>query len=256
MKYKNFPTILIMILITFLVIGANIKHKKVIIDLGPVQEKILLCNSFDTVYFNTKTRCPDWVKWKITVDKITQKNKFSRDNFPFTADTCIPNMYRITTSEYNNSGYDRGHICPAADNTFSKQAMKDCMLMTNICPQTPELNRGSWKILEDKCRDWAIKYDVIYIVAGPIFEDSIKCIGKNKKIQVPDKFFKVIMTKKLGQERALGFIFKNDKNQNDKNIFSRAVSVDSVEKLTGFDFFDWLPDSLENRIEKKSYVEW
>lgn len=209
----------------------------------------LLENKFDTVLFNTETNCAEWVKWKITVDR---KPKVKRSKFPFTADDTRLLTDKVTSEDYNGSGYDRGHLSPAADNSHSTEAMKDCMEMTNIIPQTPELNRGPWKKLEENCRDWC-KRDgsTVYIVAGPIYSDTaeVKFIGRKRKIQVPDKCFKVVLIAKRYNEKAMGWIMENNNNP-EPDYQKYRVSVDSIEKLTGYDFFNWLPDSLENEIEK------
>lgn len=215
------------------------------------QEKfILLENKFDTILFNRETNCAEWVKWKITVDR---KSKVKRSKYPFTADDTPLLTEKVTSSDYSYSGYDRGHLSPAADNEHSHEAMKDCMEMTNIIPQTPELNRGPWKTLEEKCRSWC-KRDgsTVYIVAGPIYSDTaeVKFIGGKRKIQVPDKCFKVVLIAKRRHEKAMGWIMENN-NSPEPDYQRYRVSVDSVEKLTGYDFFDWLPDSLEEKIERE-----
>lgn len=210
---------------------------------------ILLINPFDTILFNPDTKCAEWVKWKITVDRLKKNKKVSRSDYPFTPDNTplIREQDKVTTQDYSGSGYDRGHLNPAADNKHSKVAMKDCMEMTNIVPQTPELNRGPWKTLEESCRKWAVGYkSTVYVVAGPVFSDSaeVKFIGRG--IQVPDKCFKVILINKPMIAR--GWIMDNSGDvRKDYQVYE--VSVDSVEALTGYDFFDWLPDSIENKIE-------
>ena len=96
-------------------------------------------------------------------------------------------------ADYYNSGYDRGHLCPAGDNKWNQKAMDECFLMTNMCPQTHALNAGIWNSIEQQCRTWAKKYGKVYIVCGPIFlNKQHRKLGKNKVV-VPDAFFKVIL---------------------------------------------------------------
>ena len=91
------------------------------------------------------------------------------------------------------SGYDRGHMAPAADMKWSKQAMEESFYMSNICPQNPNLNRGDWNDLEEKSRQWAKKYGAVYIACGPIYDTKRpKRIGNNK-VAVPHAFYKVIL---------------------------------------------------------------
>ena len=95
------------------------------------------------------------------------------------------------SNDYTKSGYDRGHMAPAADMKWSKQAMAESFYMSNICPQNPNLNRGDWNDLEEKSRQWAKKYGAVYIACGPVYDHGKpKRIGNNK-VAVPDAFYKV-----------------------------------------------------------------
>ena len=130
---------------------------------------------------------------------------------------------------------------------WNRQAMIESFYMSNICPQVGNLNRGDWNDLEELCRDWADKYGRIYIACGPIFDSkSPKRIGGHK-VAVPDRFFKVILIYNRKNPIALGFIFKNIARSQDLEKY--MVTVDSVENVTGMDFFSKLPDEVENRIE-------
>src|SRR5450759_1124712 len=82
------------------------------------------------------------------------------------------------SSDYTKSGYDRGHLCPAADMGFNPVAMEESFFMSNISPQVPDFNRGLWKELEMTVRKWAIKEHKLYVVTGPVFKDSKGSIGK------------------------------------------------------------------------------
>ena len=149
-----------------------------------------------------------------------------------------------------NSRYDRGHMCPAGDNKWDKQAMSESFLFTNICPQNPGLNKYEWNDVEMMCRDWARKYGAIDIVCGPMFDNvgEQKTIGKNK-VWVPTRFFKVVLCRK-GEAKAIGFIYRNEGK---KQLMEDAVcSVDEVERLTGIDFFPALDDKTERKIEAKA----
>ena len=130
--------------------------------------------------------------------------------------------------------------------------------MTNICPQNGNLNQYDWRHLEEQCREWAIKYGKIYIVAGPIFYTKIyKTVGEHK-VAVPDAFFKVILTisnNSSKEIKTIEFIYQNIAQRHKMEYY--ACSVDEVEKVTGFDFFYQLPDSIENVIEASSnFNEW
>lgn len=154
--------------------------------------------------------------------------------------------------DYLHSGYDRGHLVPAADMKWSAKAMSETFLMSNISPQIHAFNGGIWSKLEKKVRSWAINNKEIYIVTGPVLKKGLPTIGKNK-VSVPSYFYKVILDAKEPDLKAIGFIIPN---QNIKAPFwNYAVSVDSVESLTGIDFFPALPDELENNLESKSEIK-
>lgn len=117
--------------------------------------------------------------------------------------------------------------------------------MSNMSPQAPSLNRGKWKSLEEQVRKWAKTKGEIYVVTGPVFKDNLGTIGEG--VTIPGYYYKVIYDPKA--ERMFAAVMPNRKIAEDISYF--AVSVDSVEALTGLDFFADLPDELENRIEAK-----
>ena len=159
-----------------------------------------------------------------------------------------------TTNDYRNSGYDRGHMCPAAEQKWSAEAMDDCFVMANMCPQDHSLNSGAWNTLENKERNWAVRDSAIVIVAGPIYNaDDIKTIGNG--VLVPSAFFKVLLAPYVEKPRAIAFVFPNMSSPGSMQNY--VMTVDDVEKLTGYDFFSSLPDDIENEVESKaSFREW
>lgn len=204
-----------------------------------------------TVSYNPELKIPNWVAWHLTAERLM--GAASRKNAKFCEDDDVPEP-RATTYDYINSRYDRGHMCPAADNKWSQQAMDESFLMTNICPQIGSLNRGGWNSLEIQCRKWVEEYGDIYIVAGPIlYKGKHKRIGENKVV-VPEAFFKVVLCLR-DEPKAIGFIYKNARSEGDKADY--VNSIDQVERITGIDFFPTLPDSIENRVEAAAdYYIW
>jgi len=220
-------------------------------QVGRIANEIFLKKHQFNVSYNTTTLCPNYVSWVLTKDML--RGNAQRSN-KFMADESVSSKYRMDYYDYNGSGYDRGHMCPAGDHKNSQPAMDASFLMTNICPQNHGLNAGDWNDLEQQCRYWARNYGKLYIVCGPIFyknnDSTRKRIGKRKnlRVSVPDAFFKVVLS--MGKNpKAIGFIYPN-RNGN-KDIRDYAVSVDEVEKRTGFDFFINLDDAIEKRIEKE-----
>lgn len=200
--------------------------------------------------FNPDNHTPNWVGWELLGSEadgpVSRSNQFWQDE---SVSGCP------TTDDYRRSGYDRGHICPAADQKWSQQAMSDCFVLANICPQDGALNRGAWQTLEKKERLWAKRDSAIVIVAGPIYETSdTKRIGATG-VRVPSAFFKAICAPYLDKPRAIAFVYPNMTAPG--NMQNYAMSIDDLEKLTGFDFFSTLPDDIEDMIEASaSFKEW
>lgn len=202
------------------------------------------------VSFNKDNKTPNWVAWELlgseTDGAESRYNTFWQDQ---KVEGC-PN-----TKDYSRSGYDRGHLCPAADQKWSRQAMIDCFSMANMAPQNHSLNSGAWNTLEKKERIWAQRDSAIVIIAGPIYEkNDTERIG-DAGVRVPSAFFKVIIAPYIESPRGIGFIYPNMSSPG--NMKDYSMSIDEVEKITGIDFFYNLPDELENRIESvASFKEW
>lgn len=196
-----------------------------------------------TVSYNSFYKTPNWVAWELT--RKETEGEEGRTN-KFLPDPELPEP-RVTTSDYTRSGYDRGHMAPAADMKWSRQAMKESFYMSNICPQNRKLNRDDWGDLEESCRKWAEKYGTVHIACGPIYDTkSPKRIGKSR-VAVPDRFFKVVLIYNRKNPMAMGFLFDNKAHH--QNLKNYMVTVDKVEEETGLDFFPKVPDSIEERIE-------
>lgn len=203
-----------------------------------------------TVMFNPDNGTPDWVGWELL--DVEANGDVARSN-QFWQDEDVKGC--PTTNDYKNSGYDRGHMCPAADQKWSNQAMRDCFVLTNITPQDHALNAGAWQTLEKKERLWAQRDSALVIVAGPIYADSDKTRIGEAGVRVPSAFFKVILAPYLKEPRAIGFIYPNMTSPG--NMADYAMSVDDVEGITGLDFFFNLPDDIEIAVEKiNSFTEW
>lgn len=202
------------------------------------------------VSFNCRNHTPNWVAWEVNAQRTDgpekRYNKFWKDN---TIIGCP------VTEDYKNSGYDRGHMCPSAENKSSASLMKECFVLANICPQSHDLNNGAWKTLETTEREWAIRDGIIYIVAGPVYKNNSDTRIGDTGVRVPAAFFKVLIAPNLQNPRGIGFIYPNMRAAG--NMANYSMTIDEVEKVTGLDFFHNLPDDLENEIESKtSFKEW
>jgi len=206
-----------------------------------IQEQILVRKAY-TVSYNKETKCPNWVAWELTSSHadgdLPRDSKYYEDE-----DVPLP---RATNEDYRGSGWTRGHMCPAGDNKWDADAMRESNLLTNMCPQHASLNSGLWNVIERDCRKWAKAYGDLYIVCGPVLLNrGHETIGMNKVV-VPEAFFKVIL--RLSSEpAAIGFVVRNNEGKKKKDQFINTV--DDVERITGMDFFPALPDSIENIVE-------
>lgn len=196
-----------------------------------------------TLSYDADFKTPQWVAWELTKAEVQgQEPRANR----FLPDPDIRGA-KAYHSDYINSGYDRGHIAPAGDMKWSKQAMKESFYMSNICPQNRNLNKGDWKDLEELERTWAEEYGSVFIAAGPIYTSNPpKRIGANK-VAVPNAFFKVLLVGYPNSPKAYGFIFNNQAGSHPLSYYQ--LTVDEVEEQTGMDFFSSLPNEVENAIE-------
>ena len=202
-----------------------------------------------TSSYNSDLRIPNWVAWQLTGAHTEGKNK--RAGVKFQEDTDVP-LPRAVDFDYVRSGYDRGHLCPSADNRWDATAQEQSFLLTNVCPQDHNLNVGDWHELENLCRKWAKTYGSIYIVAGPVLlKGKHKTIGKNK-VTVPEAFFKVVLCME-GEPKAIGFIYRNESGNRPKSYY--VNTIDDVERITGIDFFPALPDDVEKAVEATCNLE-
>lgn len=204
------------------------------------------------VWYSEQLRIPMAVAWYLTKEHTYGKNQ--RQNMEFHPDDDIRNA--VTTYDYMQTGYDRGHMCPAGDNKWHAQALDETFLMTNVCPQNHNLNKNDWNDLEQLCRHWARKYGKVYIVCGPVLRGTEhKQIGpRTKRITVPEAFYKVVL--RMGKNpTAIGFVYDN---KGKSQPMAEAVrSVDDIERMTGLDFFSSLDDPLENKIEAQAELsDW
>ena len=153
-----------------------------------------------------------------------------------------------TLADYQGSGYDRGHLCPAADMSFSAEAISETFYLSNMSPQDPSFNRGIWSSLEAQVRTWAIDYDSLYVVTGPVLTTNKGTIGADK-VTVPKYHYKVILHYTASDTKMMAFLLPNEKGVG--SIKDYVVTTDSVESLTGIDFFPALPDNIELTLESK-----
>ena len=143
------------------------------------------------VSYNTVTLCPNWVAWELASDETWGETSRTDE---FTQDPSVASWRQAESRDYTRSGYDRGHMAPAADMRWSVESMVESFYMTNVCPQDNGLNAGMWLTLEKKCRGWAKRYGRVWIVCGPIFT-NVEPLGQigEAGVWVPRSFYKVVL---------------------------------------------------------------
>ncbi|MBA4850686.1 DNA/RNA non-specific endonuclease [Emticicia sp. BO119] len=204
-----------------------------------------------TLRYEEKYEVPAWVVHKLRGGFT--KGKASRGDNQFIPDKKVEGNSALST-DYSNSGYDRGHMVPAGDFKCCQDLMNETFFMSNICPQVPDFNRGIWENIESRIRGWAVRDEELYVVTGPVLTKGMKTIGRYNKVAVPKSFFKIVLyynPKNPKNARAIAFLLPNEALFG-KRMNSYVVSVDEVERVTGLDFFAKLPDDVEHNLEADS----
>jgi endonuclease G len=191
-----------------------------------------------------------WVAYELTQAETNSEEERSNHFIP---DPAI-STNTASDEDYARSGYDRGHLAPAGDMGWSKASMQESFYYSNMSPQVPAFNRGIWKKLESCVRNWASEHESIYVVTGPILTDGLTTIGPNK-VSVPAYYYKVIVDINKPEMHGIGFIMANEASKSPLSDF--AVTIDSVEKVTGLDFFHSIPGPLIEDLERQNcYTCW
>ena len=198
-----------------------------------------------TVSHNKMTRQPNWVMWQLTEDHVMNRKEGVWNEYR--EDEELPVDERATLADYASSGYDRGHMCPGGDCNWDDEGRDETYVLSNMCPQNPQLNRGDWKEIEMACRKWAQEYGNIYIVCGPMFFKSQEHerIGPNQ-VPVPEAFFKVVLCIDGPTPKGIGFICRNTDGNRKKDFYVNTIQ--QVERITGYQFFPNLNDSIKNQV--------
>ena len=210
----------------------------------------IIHHQFYSLSYNEKYEQAEWVAYELTQKQLSgisiKRPYFEQDPKVTTQSAHYKN--------FKNSGYNKGHLCPAGDRKFSVKAYNETFFTSNISPQTFEFNAGVWNRLEEKVRYWAQKYQKLYIVTGGVLTPHLNTIG-TEKVAVPQYFYKIILDYDGAETKAIAFLMPHEKS--DKGLYQFVTSIDEIEMLTGIDFFSELPDNIENEIEKSSsYRNW
>ena len=217
-------------------------------DLSPKGKYDQIVNhSYFTLSYAEDHEQAEWVMYTLQGNAL---NPSVRRNNNFRPDKKVKTG-SAQLSDYRNSGFDRGHLAPAADMKYNSISMSESFLMSNMSPQSPSFNRQIWKNIESQFRNWGYEYDRIIIVTGPVLNgEYLGFIGKNN-VTIPKYYYKVAIDPK-NLERNIAVLIENKAGFRD--IQSYVVSIDSLESFTGIDFFHELDDALEAEIEDKTHI--
>ena len=210
----------------------------------------IIKHQYYTLSYSEKHEQAEWVAYEL------KKSELSHTNFerPYFIDDPEVNSGSASWRNYKRSGYDKGHLCPAGDRRFTKEAFEETFYTSNISPQLNDFNAGIWNRLEQKTRYWAAKYDGIYVVTGGVLTGNLESIGK-EDVSVPKYFYKILLDYSGGEYKTIAFLMPHEDSERPLNKF--VVSIDEIEKMTGIDFFPKLPDTTENKLEKsRDYKDW
>lgn len=197
-----------------------------------------------TVYFNWSLRIPTCVAYELTNTMVAMADAPTAEKRKSHKFNCDPNVAGSPDwGDYRKSGYTRGHMAPAMDMRWDRQAMSECFLMTNMCPQVEKLNNGPWRHLEESVHRWAKRDGSIWVYTGPITGGSVRRIGPKNDIAVPAAFYKVLYAP--AQQRAIAFIYENKENQGG-GLAAHATTVAQVERRTGITFTG-IPTALKQQ---------
>ena len=204
-------------------------------------DKVIVHTGFSLLYNETHEQS-QWVAYELTKEETV---KVAERTNKFITDPAVKTK-SANDRDYRGSGYDRGHMAPAADMGWSVKSMQESFYFSNMSPQVPACNRGVWKRLEEQVRDWARDYGAVYIVTGPVLTEGLPAIGANR-VSVPEAYYKVILDYTEPGIKGIGFIVPNAGSEAWIGTF--AVTIDSVESVTGIDFFPGMSDEDEFETE-------
>lgn len=207
-------------------------------------------HDYFVVSYSEKHEQAEWVAYEL------KKSHLSNSNFkrPYFIEDSKVTTKSADWRNYKSSGYDKGHLVPAGDMKFSKQAFDATFYTSNVAPQLSSFNNGVWNRLEQKVRYWAQKYNGLYVITGSILEDNLPTIG-HEKVAVPNYFYKILLDTSRDELKMIAFLVPHEESK--QPLYTFVVSVDELEKRTGIDFFHHLPDSIEEKLESSSdYKKW
>ena len=226
------------------------------VGVATAPDRIVICHTGQVVAFNPARNVSDWVAYRLRREDLLNRVVERKDNFR--PDPQVPEQHRVVHSDYTRTGYDRGHLAPAAAMRWSFDAMNDSFFMSNIAPQVGSgFNQHIWKSLERRMRQWACQRGVLYVVTGPLYElTPVERIaydrdgdGKDDNdilVGVPTHFFKFAYDPH--RVEAIAFILPNRRlKTGDLPLY--LTSIDEIEARSRLEFLSGIWDGAERAVE-------
>ncbi len=198
------------------------------------------------ICYDSHHRQARWVNYHLTRESINGKQKRTND---YRMDPNIEDP--VFATDYRGSGFDRGHLLPAADMKLNYRAMSETFFMTNMSPQRPGFNRYIWASIERRVRSLVRQHGEAYVVTGGLLNPGLPMLQSG--VSIPEVYFKVMYFPVANIMKA--FLIENRDYGKGTYYSDFLVPVDDVEDLTGYDFFSDLADSLENQLEATLFRE-
>ena len=211
--------------------------------------------------FDCDYKMASWVFHVLTPDvsfgTVSRSNDFRTDEFSTCgsateADYFLRKEKTDGTFEFDGFGFDRGHLAPSADFRWSANALSESYYYSNMTPQRPEFNRESWASLEGLLRKIVDQEKKeFFVITGPILREDLPVIERSvNKLKIPELHYKIIVDASTDNPRGMAFVMPNKKCE--QRLSAYVISIDSLERLTGLDFFPAMDDLLETKIEQKA----
>ena len=210
---------------------------------------LYLCKQNYAVNYRVDTKTAEYVVEHPTISSIKGQAK-RQDNFH--PDTSLPKQYQSTMSDYDKSGYDRGHLVPAGDSTTNNSIMSESFALSNMVPQNPSNNRIIWNHLETNIRNLVLLNHDIYVSSGTYYKPTYKTVGVNK-VGVPDFLWKVVYDKTTN--KVIAFLIPNIA-LNVRDLPKFVISVAELEQITKINFLPLLPNSTNIESSTGSLKDW
>ena len=206
-----------------------------------------ICHTNYAIHYRFDTKTAEYVVEHLDNADITGPAKRKDD---FRPDDLIASEHSATLEDYSGEPYDRGHLVPGADNRANQEVMSESFFLSNMVPQVPNNNRGIWRMLETKVRNWALENRDLYVVSGTIYEEGYKTIGEGK-VGVPTYLWKVVYDK--ATDSTIAYLMPNAELPV-KDMPKYLTTVDRVEELTGLNIFPQLSEDKEGVVNPEHWT--